>query len=167
MEVEWFNKHEAEEPANCLGPTWSKAEGHCLRLALVLHLSRLACRETKSTQIDEHSMRGAVLLIEYFKSHAGRVYGLAADSEDNGRIAKAFAWVRKQAKAGKKITARLVQMNGVCGVRDAEAAKELLHDLAELGHGTVVEESQGSVVFRPHPHNTQQLNTSTKQEAKS
>ena len=55
---------------------------------------------------------------------------------------------------GGVVTARQVHMYGVC--KSSNAAKELLADLEELGHGIVTEEARGSVVFRL---NTTQPNT--------
>ncbi len=144
--VEWVNQHRQEEPPDNLRPAWSKAEGHSLRLALVLHLARRAAGETKATERSLASVEGAIKLIGYFDSHAGRVHGRSAAQKDQGRIGNALRWVRRQVAAGKKVTARLVQMKGVC--KDSDEAKKLLRDLEELGHGTVTEQAQGSVVFR-------------------
>jgi hypothetical protein len=64
-------------------------------------------------------------------------------------VARAVRWVERQWAAGVTVTARLVQqrLRNVC--KTSEEAQKLLHDLAELGYGEVVEESKGSVVFRP------------------
>jgi hypothetical protein len=141
---------------NNLRPPWSKAEGHCLRLALVLFLVRKACGSTKATMIDPASIDGAIKLINYFKSHARRVYGGAAAQSDKGRIGNAIRWIRRH---GGIVTARKAHMHGLC--KSSAEARELLQDLAELGHGTVTEEARGSYVFRlndPTVPNAQQDN---------
>jgi hypothetical protein len=143
--VEWINAHRKESPPIQLRPTWSKAEGYCARLALILFLSRQACGEAAGSQIDEPSIEGAIALINYFKAHARRVYGSMADQKDQGRIGKALKWIRGH---GGAVTARQIQQHAVSDVKNAEAAKALLCDLADLGHGTVTEEARGSVVFR-------------------
>ena len=136
--VEWVNRHRIEQPKDPLRPTWSKAEGHCLRLTLVLHLARQACNETKSAQIDVPSIVGGIKLIEYFKSHARRVYGHASMASDDGRIAKSLRWIKKH---GGKVTARIASMNGF--TRSSDEAKQLFRVLEELGHGRVAEGRQG------------------------
>lgn len=140
--VEWVNKHRAEIPQDNLRAVWSKAEGHCARLALVLYLSRRACNETKATKIDPDSMRGAIKLVEYFKNHSRRVYSVRAEQADEGRIGKALKWIRKQ---GGKVTARQLHLHG--HAKNTEGAKQLLSDLAELGHGKTAEEARNSFTF--------------------
>ena len=66
--------NEAEFPAQMRG-IWGKlVPGYAGRLALILHCLRLACREVQDGAVDEVSVESAFRLIEYFKSHAGRVY---------------------------------------------------------------------------------------------
>jgi hypothetical protein len=153
--IDWVNRHRVETPPDNLRPTWAKAEGHCARLALVLCLSHHVCNETTANEIDEASMRGAVKLIDYFKAHAIRVYSKTADTKDNGRIGNALRFVRRH---GGVVTARRVRMNGLC--KSSAEAEELLHDLAELGHGTVTDESRGSKVFRLREMEPQELSES-------
>jgi len=140
--IKWVNAHRAELPSDNLRPTWSKAEGHCLRLTLVLHLARKFCNETKSGKIDEASMVGGIKLIEYFKSHAKRVYANLAITIGKDRIPRALRWIRKQ---GGSVTARLARQNGF--TKDADEAKQLFRDLEELDHGTVTKGKQGNVTF--------------------
>ena len=60
-----------------LGGPWAKLCGYGARLALILHLSRVACGVVElNGEVDEVSMKGAVALVDYFKSHARRVYRL-------------------------------------------------------------------------------------------
>jgi hypothetical protein len=65
---------------------WSKAEGYCARFALILFETRKACGVTKGTEIDAASMRGAIQLTEYFKSHAAKVYATASIKTDDSRF---------------------------------------------------------------------------------
>ena len=148
--IDWVNAHRKESPPDNLQPTWSKAEGHCARLALVLFLARQAANETKGSKIDETSIRGAIKLIEYFKSHTRRVYGCVTDQQDTSRIGNALRWVKRR---GGVVTAREANQYGLC--KNSEEAKELFFDLAELGFGTVTEKARGSVVFRLHEASSQ------------
>lgn len=144
--VEWVNSHRSEEVEDKLRATWSKAEGYCLRLTLILHVARQLLRETSSDDIDAESMRGGVALIEYFKSHATRVYSKLFTGND--RAAKALKWIKKQ---GGEVTARLARMNGMAGVKSAEEALTLFQDLEHHGHGTIYKGKNGSVIFTLHP----------------
>ncbi len=154
--IDWVDRHRQESPSDNLRPTWSKAEGHCLRLALVLFLARQVCKETKATQIDPASITGAIKLIEYFKSHARKVYGRMADQKDDTRIGRALRWIKRY---GGTVTARKAHMHAL--VKDTAEATELFEYLAELGYGTVTKESRNSVVFRLKDTTVQQVNEST------
>ncbi len=89
---QWIDSHnrETDEPnlLPSLQGTWSKMRGHCARLALIIQLLRAACGEAKANEVDEVSVRAAIRLVDYFKSHAvcvhrylvGRFGGLSADA---------------------------------------------------------------------------------------
>ncbi len=143
--VQWVNVHRKNEPHCPLKPFWAKCEGYCARLALIIHLTRWAYGEaTDTTMIDATSMHGAIELIKYFKSHAKRVYAAAAIRKDDSRIGKALRWIREH---GGKVTAVQINQCKVAGADDADKAKALLNELAELGHGTVTHLPRNSVVF--------------------
>jgi hypothetical protein len=150
--IEWVNGHRRERPPRHLRPPWSKSEGYCLRLTLILFLLRQVCEETKAQEVDEASVAGAVQLIDYFKSHARRVYASVADQGDDGRIGRALKWMKRRLARGDTITARLAQMYRICN--DSDEGKQLFLDLQELGYGTVTEEAKGSVFFHLKGHPT-------------
>jgi hypothetical protein len=81
--VEFYNAitretHARDFPRHLIGP-WRKLRNYGARLALVLHEARFACSETASEEmVDEASMRGAVELVAYFKTHAVRVHAMMA-----------------------------------------------------------------------------------------
>src|SRR5262249_15036182 len=52
---------------------FSKLKGFCPQLALILHMARIVSGETQSPDVDEDSMRCAIVITEYFKAHAHRV----------------------------------------------------------------------------------------------
>lgn len=63
-------------PAHLRGP-WRKLQAYCGRLALILHVSRMVCGEACGgswTRVGGTAVADAITLIEYFKSHAVRVY---------------------------------------------------------------------------------------------
>lgn len=76
--IEWVNSHHKELtdplfPENLRGP-WAKMEGYCARLALILQECRYVAGEASSEEMDEISVENAAALIDYFKSHARKVY---------------------------------------------------------------------------------------------
>ena len=46
------------------------------RLMLVMQLMRLACQETESENVEPRRCRDAEAMVNYFKAHARRCYGL-------------------------------------------------------------------------------------------
>lgn len=131
----WADKHceELNDGHNHLRGVWSKLEAYCGRLALILHRCRYVSGETKSRDVDSGSIESAVMLIEYFKSHAQRVYQLMRRDGDDTRIGKSIRWIRSE---GGCVTVRQVQRAGIVGVNSSSTARVLLEDLAEAGFGT-------------------------------
>lgn len=140
--IKWVNDHRAESPPDNLRPTWSKAEGHLLRIVLIIHLTRQLCNETKSVNVDAKSMEGGIELIEYFKSHAHKVYGNLHLYAGKDRLSRALKWVRKH---GGTVTARQARLNGFCP--NIEDAVQLFQDLEHHGHGHVTKGRNNSVLF--------------------
>ena len=84
--VEFYNGHSREMGAadfpGGLKGFWSKLRGYAARLALILHELRLVTRESTSGEaVDEPSMRGGIMLAEYFATHAARVHKLMSPKE--------------------------------------------------------------------------------------
>jgi len=130
-------------PDNLRGP-WGKMEGYAARLALILQLLRFACGEAKSEEVDDTSISGAADLIDYFKSHAKRVYAQLRTTPQGKKILSAVEWIRRQ---GGNVTARDVLMHRVVNVRTASEAKQLLYHLQERGYGMVKEGQKKNVSF--------------------
>lgn len=134
--VEWIEDHYREGadplfPPNLRGP-WAKLEGYCARLALVLHLCRYVCCEAESEEVDRISVAGAATLVEYFKSHARRVYARLHATEDDQRVVLALTWIQKR---GGTATARDLLRSNVAGVKTADDAQRLLRTLERRGYG--------------------------------
>ena len=76
--AEWFTLHNAEiaQPdfPESLRGAWGKCRSYFPRFALTLQMLHCACGEADSEDVDERSARGAVALVDYFKSHAVRAY---------------------------------------------------------------------------------------------
>ncbi|HHY65999.1 MAG TPA: DUF3987 domain-containing protein [Alicyclobacillus sp.] len=144
--MEWRRAHRAEQkqedfPYRLLGP-WAKLDIYALRLALVIHMLRYACGEVENDkEADEETMRRVVLLMDYLKSHARRVYSVLEETPEDKRVRLALEWMKRR---GGEATSRDIQMYRVAGVKSASEAKELLRRLADRGH--VVLDMQGKTM---------------------
>lgn len=146
--VGWANAHHKEQtdplfPENLRGP-WAKLEGYCARLALILQACRYVAGEAEGEAIDEVSALGAAALVDYFKSHARKVYARLYVTKEDKQAELALRWIRKQ---GGKVTAREVLRYKVAGVKTKSEAENLLKDLEERGHGTLEEKERRKIIF--------------------
>ena len=138
--VECVNRHHAEMakpnfPEHLRGP-WSKLEGYCARFALILQSCRHAAREARLDGIDAVSVSGAVTLTDYFKSPTRKVYARLRATEDDRKVAKLVAWIRRE---GGSATVRDVVSFKVAGCKKASEAKALFLEMEERGYGSIEE----------------------------
>lgn len=138
--VEWVEKHRQEIVgiSESLKPTWSKAEGHTLRFALILYLLRFATNATRDKKIDAESISGAIRLMDYYKSHAAKVYAKAAEVNDKERTARILKWIRKNEGS---VTARQARRDKYS--RDLDDAIDLFTDLQAEGYGIYATKGRG------------------------
>jgi len=142
--AEWYNGHFLEPEVTSLaedylsGP-WAKLEAYAPRLALILHLARIADGDPTAGGmcVDEESLTAALAIVEYFKSHVRRVYALLHAHPEDLQFATFLTWLQKQ--PGIVVTARQVQQAHLSGVRSAGDAKELLLKAEERGYGKTQE----------------------------
>jgi len=143
--VRFYNAHAVEEadlPPTLRGP-WAKLMGYCARFALLIHLLRVACGEVKELAVDGESVRRAVILVDYFKSQARRVYRRMPTPGDK-REQQVLAWVRRQ---GGKASVRDLYTNQVAGLKKPDEAKAMLLRLQQRGHGVLADEGRNRLVF--------------------
>jgi hypothetical protein len=150
--VEWATTHYEELadrlfPEHLRGP-WAKMDGYCARLALILQECRFAAGEAGGEEVDAVSVLGAAALIDYFKSHARRVYACLRTTEEDKQVAQAVAWIRRQ---GGQVTARDLLRARVAGCRSRDDAQHLLRELENRGYGTREEGARRTVLFRLAP----------------
>ena len=132
----WYDLHHAEiekSPENLRGP-FSKLDGYCARLALVLQLARHVCGDGSGDHVDEVSMAGAIKIVMYFKSHLARVHNRVYASEDDRRMLKAVEWIRKR---GSKATARDILTGRIAGCKNRKDVENLFQELTVRGHGHI------------------------------
>jgi hypothetical protein len=132
---DWANQHYVEMengPTNLRGP-WAKLVTYCARLALLLHLIRTVCDESVPFDVDEDSVRRAITLISYFKSHTRKVYRHLHASAEDIQMAAAIEWLRKRKEC--VASARDFVTNKVGRVRTTQQALELFSKLEENNWG--------------------------------
>lgn len=162
LALRWWKDHTAERNADdfnqALDGPWSKMRAYFWRVALVLHMLRLATGETTTQQIDEQSIIRAALVLNYFKSHATMVYPRLRQKMEDRLADRAIRWVRRhngEASARDLLGARIVTRQST--------GEELLKDLQDRGLGKIeARKPEGSKgwkinVFKafPEPHSEQ------------
>ena len=101
--IEFFTKHQIdiEEVSESLAAAYSKLENYCAKFALIMHVLKWACelpdkedtaaraRFSKSEPpwlIDEDTMMRAIVLTEWLKNEARRVYAYLEPLASNNRV---------------------------------------------------------------------------------
>jgi Protein of unknown function (DUF3987) len=131
--VRFFDDHAGEqfERVGELAAAWSKLEGYCGRLALILHLCRWAAGDATvdPNQIDAASVEAAVVLVRWFGRETQRVHGLLAESERVEADRKLLEWIRTQGG----ITVRTLQRAFPSRYPNAAVAEATLRGLEKAG----------------------------------
>lgn len=135
--VAYCNAHGAEQVdlTGDLAAAWSKLEGYAARLALIIHYARWAADDASlkdPDKIDADSMARAVILAEWFKGEARRVYGVLGESDDQREQRQLVEWIQRR---GGAVTVRELQQ-GRREYATADAAEAALCGLAKAGLGT-------------------------------
>jgi hypothetical protein len=123
---------------------WSKLEGYCARLALVLQMVANVSGGGSSERIEASAMQTAIKLIDWFKAETNRVYSLMKISARKSTDENLLAFIRSR---GGQVTVRDVSQNyRPLKNKEEEIGKKFI-ELAKNGYGTV--EQQGkSTVFK-------------------
>lgn len=133
----WVNGHFTEMengPVNLRGP-WAKLVTYCARFALIIYLARTVTERTVASTVDVNSVRCAIALANYFKSHTRKVYRHLFATAAERQIMAAIEWLRK--RPGLCSTKRDFQTFKVGGVRTAEDASALFVLLERNGWGRI------------------------------
>jgi hypothetical protein len=136
MFIHYYDDHadEMAELAGELKAAWSKLEEYAARLALVIHFARWAAVDPSleaHDKVDEASMRAGIVLTEWFKNEARRVYSMLSESDDEGDRRKLVDWIQRK---GTPVSAREAQQ-GCRWLRTCDIAEAALEDLVEAGYG--------------------------------
>ena len=112
--VKWFNDHslEMDSPdfADRHTGAWSKLRAHAARFALILSRLRIACdpgspvaiapsdqnsEEATTPQVNAADVRGAILLVAYFKNHLARVTHRLLSGAGNADATRIIDWLKR------------------------------------------------------------------------
>jgi hypothetical protein len=151
--VGFYNGLKAEQrspelPPTLIGP-YGKLISYCARFALILSQLRLVTGDAADGNvIDAESMRRAVQLVDYFKSHLRAVYSRLERTPEDDLAMRALVWIRRH---GNHCTLRKLQRAGIPGIVKASVAEEVLRNLADSGCGKIVEHGKHVLTFEFDP----------------
>ena len=112
-----------------IGP-WAKLRSYAARTALVLHFVWLLQTDGAEGDLEAATVKRAVKLINYFKSHLRLVYARLRQTPEDHELLEALDWVRQH---GGRCTARQLVRARKAG--NTEKAKRLMKEMAERGYG--------------------------------
>ena len=125
----FYNRH-SEHRYDLTGPAraaWPKLTAYCGRLALTVQL----IRDPDSTEVDEESVRRAIVLTEWFSREALRAYGLRGETDEDREQRTLVEWIEQR---GGRVTARELS-RGPRQYRKAGDADSALGQLVDAGLG--------------------------------
>jgi hypothetical protein len=148
-------------PDHLRGP-WAKLRAYGARLALILRCLRWACQTEGGDSLDEvdgESMDGAARLVDYFKSHARKVYAMI-DADPRHREGKrALRWLANSLNSlkclkGSRVVSKSELHAGVWGgSKDVEEMGEIIRLLVRYGWlRLLLEEEKKGPGRRASPH---------------
>ncbi|RIV24687.1 DUF3987 domain-containing protein [Alicyclobacillaceae bacterium I2511] len=141
----WQDEHFAEInapnfPERLEGP-WAKLEIYMLRLALTVQMLRVVSGLANDGEIDEESILAAADLVDYFKSHAKKVYEHLSETAEDKQVRQVVKWLQMQ--EGQSATPRDMQMYRVAGIKTANEARQLNDAIVKRGHAQYSLNDQG------------------------
>jgi hypothetical protein len=132
--IAYYNAHNIEQAdlTGDMAAAWSKLEEYAARLALVIHFIRWADRALSKPEIlDAASMNAGIVLAEWFKHEARRVYSMLDETETDRDQRRLVEWIGRK---GRPVTCREVQQ-GCRWLKEPGAAEAALEGLVRAGLG--------------------------------
>ncbi|QQE12724.1 DUF3987 domain-containing protein [Planctomycetota bacterium] len=133
--INFYNDHNQRQAnlAGDLAAAWSKLEAYAARLALLVHMIRIADGDSDANSecIDSLSMIQAIELIGWFCNETKRVYSMLREDESSREYRQIIELVQKK---GGRITPRDLMRSGPC-YKSVDAAKQKLDALVLAGIG--------------------------------
>lgn len=134
--IAYYNSHAAEQVdlTGDLSAAWSKLEEYAARLALVVHFAGWAAGDPELTNpniLDGASMSAGIVLANWFKIEARRIYALLDETETERNQRRTIEWIVRK---GGAVSAREAQQ-GCRWLKESGAAEEALEELVKAGCG--------------------------------
>lgn len=133
--VEWVDMltaetNDSEFPMILRGP-WAKFKSICARLALILHMLKIAYRvEAQANVLSADTMQGAILLVQFFQKHAEKAWETIRKNQKDFTVERAWKWIETR---GKPVSARDLQQAKLA--KNAPDANKLMETLVEYELG--------------------------------
>lgn len=128
----FFNEHHKEQ-ADLTGDdaaAWSKLLGYVPRLALVLHIVvQLEACAAITSAVSSETMQRAILLVEWFKREAMRLYATIDDTDEHRELREVAEWIDR--RGGEATPSDLVR--GIKTVASAQDAEKIGNQLVKAG----------------------------------
>lgn len=144
-----FVNRSARERMELTGPlaaAWSKLEGYAARLALIVECVRGVVGGASLEVVDDTSMRAGIVLADWFKHEAMRVYAAFSETPEDAEERQLVEWI--QARGGS-VTVRELTHGQRQYRNQTDAARAALDGLAEGGHGEWIESPVSDKGGRP------------------
>lgn len=138
IDVLTLNNEEINREGNpFLQSVFSKLEAYFFRFALILQLAE----SPNSHQIEEGAVKGAMLLLRYFKDQVRKVYAHIAKEEIQSQHLRALEVLRTH---GGPMKMRDFYNRRAAGVSSSKAARKLYEELESAGYGKMVVQQNSS-----------------------
>jgi hypothetical protein len=145
--------------SDCLRGPWSKLRSYGARLALVVHLLRLATGEAPAEDVDGESMGRAAALVRYFQGQARKVYCALEADREAAKAKRLLAWIQREQRTEFKSWEAFEDLKNQSefpGLEALEAAQQLLckHNITRRRSGPA-EKGAGrpqAPVYEVNPH---------------
>ena len=146
-------QHQASLPDGDLAAAFSKLEGYAARLALVVHMVRIAAGEgAPHDTVDKTSIEAGIALARWFAHETERIYSILSETDVERKQRTLVEFIRSK---GGSVTIRDL-MRGGPYYKKADQAEQALDQLMQDGLGTWETVDTGNVpgprpqVFRLH-----------------
>ena len=135
----WNKLHDSEMndpnlPYYFKGP-WAKLRSYMGRFILILQLAHHS-ENNNLTELIIHpeSVEKAASLVEYFKSHIRKVYGVLFNSEMDRKVVQTVNWINRH---GGSATVRMLLNSKVANSKSVSQIRELLEEMVDRRLGTL------------------------------
>lgn len=134
---------EINELSEDLRGAWSKLTEYTARIALIIQMLRYISGETKTENIEWESIVHAKAIIDYFKSHARKVYDKLTKSPVDKKVELFLEWMKR--KGLKQVTRKQITQYKVANCTTKDLAEQLLRELEARGCGTITTKGKSTI----------------------